>query len=75
MPRLAANRSLRFLLDEFRADITELGKIEWLVVVHGELSSGAIHRLLIDLECRLLFKHPDRDHTAASKLNFTFLYQ
>ena len=74
MPHLAANQRLRSLLDELRTDITELGKIEWLVVVHGELSSGAIHRLLIDLECRRLFKHPNRDHTAASKANFTFLY-
>src|SRR6476659_4503936 len=61
MPRLAANQRLCSLPDELRADVTEPGNIEWLVVVHGEFSSVAIHHLFIDLECRLLFNHPNRE--------------
>ena len=60
MPHLAANHWLRTIPDEVCADVTEPGKTEWLVVVHDEFSSVAIHYLLIGPECRLLFNHPNR---------------
>src|SRR6185436_5945810 len=50
MPYLRANRRFRIVPDELRANITELSKIEWLVVVHGILPR--CHSSLHDLEYR-----------------------